>query len=326
MPEHPPPTMRTRSPHSGLPSSRRSSEIFFAAVSVIVTIRSSRTGERSDNSQQLIVSQDATGGQQGELLERGAGRKRHHENSGAPHVLGSQHPAPIRSLRDRVPEGRVHGAGHEPPDAHALGADPPPEPPAPGDRRLAGARPRGVLGGVRGARERPAAARTDLRRALGELLPRPRCEHDTRALRGERQGDRPADPPPRARDERDLPLERAPRVRQIWSPRPDLISSMNSARVSGRSRKAPSIADVTALEFCFSTPRMSMQRWIASMTTATPRGWSASFSVFAIWVVSRSCTCSRRLYISTSRGIFERPTIFLRGLYAMWALPKNGII
>ena len=40
----------------------------------------------------------------------------------------------------------------------------------------------------------------------------------------------------------------------------DLISSMNSARVSGRSRKAPSMAEVTALEFCFSTPRMSMHR------------------------------------------------------------------
>src|SRR3990170_2558472 len=38
MPEQPPPTRRIRSPHSGLPSSRRSSLIFFAAVSVIVTI------------------------------------------------------------------------------------------------------------------------------------------------------------------------------------------------------------------------------------------------------------------------------------------------
>src|SRR3989442_9204419 len=106
MPEHPPPTMRTRSPHSGLPSSRRSSEIFFAAVSVIVTIRSSRTGERSDNSQQLIVSQDATGGQQGELLQRGAGRERHHEKNGARPVPGAPHPAPVPAPRDPVPEGR----------------------------------------------------------------------------------------------------------------------------------------------------------------------------------------------------------------------------
>ncbi len=101
---------------------------------------------------------------------------------------------------------------------------------------------------------------------------------------------------------------------------------MNSARVSGRSRKAPSIADVTAFEFCFSTPRISMQRWIASITTATPRGWSTSFSVFAIWVVSRSCTWSRRLNISMSRGIFESPTIFRCGMYATCALPKNGNI
>ena len=84
---------------------------------------------------------------------------------------------------------------------------------------------------------------------------------------------------------------------------------MNSARVSGRSRKAPSIAEVTAFEFCFSTPRISMQRWIASMTTATPRGWSASLSVFAICVVSRSCTWSPRAKSSTTRASFESPRI-----------------
>src|SRR2546425_8012045 len=95
MPEHPPPTMRTRSPHSGLPSSRRNSEIFFAAVSVIVTIRSSRTGERSDKSQQLIVSQDATGGPHGELPPRGAGGERDPEKSGARPGPRAPHPAPL---------------------------------------------------------------------------------------------------------------------------------------------------------------------------------------------------------------------------------------
>jgi hypothetical protein len=39
-----------------------------------------------------------------------------------------------------------------------------------------------------------------------------------------------------------------------------LISSMNSIRVIVRVRKTPSMADVTALEFDFSTPRIIMHR------------------------------------------------------------------
>src|SRR5213080_701686 len=134
MPEQPPPTMRIRSPHSGLPSSRRSSEIFFAAVSVIVSIRSSGNSRAvSVLATKVMVSQDATGRQEREILERGTGRERHHEDGGPSHVLGSQHPAPVRSLRDRVPERRVHGAEHEDAHAHALGADLLAEHPAPDD-------------------------------------------------------------------------------------------------------------------------------------------------------------------------------------------------
>ena len=50
-----------------------------------------------------------------------------------------------------------------------------------------------------------------------------------------------------------------------------------------------------------------MQRWIASTTTATPRGRSTFSSVSAICTVRRSCTWRRRANISTRRGIFERP-------------------
>ena len=39
-----------------------------------------------------------------------------------------------------------------------------------------------------------------------------------------------------------------------------LISSRNSIRVRASSRKTPSIALVVATEFCFSTPRIDMQR------------------------------------------------------------------
>ena len=45
-------------------------------------------------------------------------------------------------------------------------------------------------------------------------------------------------------------------------------------------RKAPSIALVTAKEFCFSTPRIDMHRCVASITTATPSGAIFSRIVF----------------------------------------------
>ena len=50
------------------------------------------------------------------------------------------------------------------------------------------------------------------------------------------------------------------------------MSDRNSDRVSSSSRKTPSIDDVTAAECCFSTPRIIMQRWRASITTPTPCG------------------------------------------------------
>ena len=72
--------------------------------------------------------------------------------------------------------------------------------------------------------------------------------------------------------------------------------------------------EVTAIEFCFSTPRIIMQKCMASMTTPTPLGWMTSWIVSAIWTVSRSCTCSRRANMSTRRGIFERPTTLPFGM------------
>src|SRR5262249_34312182 len=61
-----------------------------------------------------------------------------------------------------------------------------------------------------------------------------------------------------------------------------LISSRNSIRVRASSWKTPSIALVTATEFCFSTPRIDMQRCAASITTATPSGCTLALSVSAI--------------------------------------------
>ena len=42
-------------------------------------------------------------------------------------------------------------------------------------------------------------------------------------------------------------------------------------RVRALSRNTPSMALVTANEFCFSTPRIDMQRCVPSQTTATPQ-------------------------------------------------------
>src|SRR5438552_16101783 len=91
-------------------------------------------------------------------------------------------------------------------------------------------------------------------------------------------------------------------------PRPLYTSRRNSSRVFASWSSAPRRALVIVLEFCFSTPRIIIQRWYASITTPTPRGSSTSMSASATWPVSRSCTWSRRANTSITRGILERPT------------------
>src|SRR5437660_5664046 len=62
------------------------------------------------------------------------------------------------------------------------------------------------------------------------------------------------------------------------------ISERNSLRVSCSSRKQPNMEDVTAAECCFSTPRIIMQRWRASITTPTPAaGWFFESSLRSAW-------------------------------------------
>src|SRR4030095_10724780 len=66
------------------------------------------------------------------------------------------------------------------------------------------------------------------------------------------------------------------------------MSVMNSSRVLEFVWKAPRMALVTTVEFCFSMPRIRMHRCSASVTTATPSGASWRSIVSAISVVSRS--------------------------------------
>ena len=92
------------------------------------------------------------------------------------------------------------------------------------------------------------------------------------------------------------------------------MSVMNSSRVAWWSRKTPNIALVATKEFCFSTPRMRMQRCSPSTTTATPSGLSTSMRSWAICFVMRSWTWRRREYTSTIRASFEMPTILPFGM------------
>ena len=76
----------------------------------------------------------------------------------------------------------------------------------------------------------------------------------------------------------------------------------------------PRSALVTVREFCFSTPRIIMQKCAASMTTPTPVGCSTSMIASAIWSVSRSWTWSRRAKTSTMRATLDRPRILPFGM------------
>src|SRR5271167_979377 len=95
---------------------------------------------------------------------------------------------------------------------------------------------------------------------------------------------------------------------------PPRTSARNSSRVCLFSRNTPSMALDTAVEFCFSTPRITMHRCRASTITPTPCGLSISSMDSAIWLVSRSCICSRRAYMFTRRATLLSPTTFLSGM------------
>ena len=87
----------------------------------------------------------------------------------------------------------------------------------------------------------------------------------------------------------------------------DFSNENSSARVLGLERKIPSMADVFITEFCFSTPRIIMQRCLASMMTATSSTSVAVFIARAISMVRSSWFCNRRAYISTILATLDRP-------------------
>ena len=68
-------------------------------------------------------------------------------------------------------------------------------------------------------------------------------------------------------------------------------------------------AEVVVEECCFCTPLICMQRCCASITTATPFGFSVSWKQSFISSVSRSCTCNLLENTSTILGILLSPTM-----------------
>lgn len=56
---------------------------------------------------------------------------------------------------------------------------------------------------------------------------------------------------------------------------------------------------------------------VASITTATPRGFIASWTAIAICLVRRSCTCRRRANVSAMRASLDKPSTRLLGIYAI---------
>ena len=89
----------------------------------------------------------------------------------------------------------------------------------------------------------------------------------------------------------------------------------NSSLVLALDRIYPSIQLVVVLAPDFCTPLMTMQRWLDSMTTATPNGFKTSAMARATCFVSLSCTCSLRENISAKRASFESPITRRLGIY-----------
>src|SRR5574344_1553322 len=92
------------------------------------------------------------------------------------------------------------------------------------------------------------------------------------------------------------------------------IRFRNSFLVRAEVRNAPENAEVvvTALDFCI--PLICMQVCDASITTATPSGWSAFWMQSRISTVSLSWTWRRLAYVSTTLAILLRPVILPLGM------------
>lgn len=104
---------------------------------------------------------------------------------------------------------------------------------------------------------------------------------------------------------------------------------MNSSRDFALDRMHPSMQLVVVVAPVFSTPRMTMHKWLDSIMTATPWGFKTSLMASATCFVRRSWTCSRRENISARRASFERPKTLRFGYskeleYVCWRHGKGA--
>ena len=93
-----------------------------------------------------------------------------------------------------------------------------------------------------------------------------------------------------------------------------LMRAKNSFLVFSSFKKSPRSAEVVVVAFAFCTPRICIQKCLASMTTPTPFAPMCVLKASAICSVSCSWICKRLANISTRRGILESPTTFLSGI------------
>jgi hypothetical protein len=76
----------------------------------------------------------------------------------------------------------------------------------------------------------------------------------------------------------------------------------------------PSTQLVIVVALVFSTPRITIHRWLDSITTATPCGFRTSMTAWATSLVRRSWIWRRRENMSAIRGSFEIPITSLSGM------------
>ena len=88
----------------------------------------------------------------------------------------------------------------------------------------------------------------------------------------------------------------------------------NSSLVFALDRIQPNMQLVVVVAPVFCTPRMTIHKWLDSMTTATPCGLRTSLTARATCFVNLSWTCNRRENISARRASFESPRTRPRGM------------
>lgn len=96
--------------------------------------------------------------------------------------------------------------------------------------------------------------------------------------------------------------------------RPKLTRCINSSLVFVLFLNAPNILLVMVVAVVFSTPLITMHKWLLSMTTATPNGLKIASMAIATCLVNLSCSCNRLANISAILANLLNPRTFPFGI------------